>query len=44
MVFLVIFLFRGEFQVWRGCDEDSGGLRAPIQTFTSQQSEKKVWK
>ena len=44
IVFLVRFLVVGEFQVRRGYDEDGGGVRAPGQIFTLQQSEKKVWK
>jgi hypothetical protein len=35
----MVFLFRGEFQVRRSCDEDGGGIRAPVQAFTLQQSE-----
>ena len=44
IVFLVLFFFWGEFQLWRGCDEDDGGVRAPSQTFTLQQSDMKGWK
>ena len=40
---VTVFLFRGEFQVWRGCDEDGGGSERRV-TFTLQQPERKVWK
>jgi hypothetical protein len=40
----MVFLFRDEFQLWRAAVKMTQGARAPIPTFTLQQSKKKVGK